>query len=244
MKVIKADHDRRVELAGVPEPARRPVDIDVFKTEFTRLRSFRLYRFDAGSVIDGHAEEDEVFVVVTSGTIELKIGWKESEIHAAGGFTLSAPGEPGGNSFVAYLPPGSVYRLTPQTEADVAYARARSLDGRSPAVFLPNAPVHGSQVTPLFEERTHAHRLRLKLVRIDAREKSVSVSLLDPADAGCEVLVHVQGSPTECVGQLSSGGGEPLSLQSWDTVMLHPGEHSDLHVAQGALLTVMTVLAA
>ncbi len=55
----------------MPGLARRPVDIDQSQTGFANLRSLRIYRFDAGSVIDGHAEEDEVFVVVMAGSVEL-----------------------------------------------------------------------------------------------------------------------------------------------------------------------------
>ncbi len=71
MKLIKADPNRRVEIAGLPVAPRRPVDIDKSHTGFARLRSLRIYRFDVDSVIDGEAEEDEVLIVVMAGSIEL-----------------------------------------------------------------------------------------------------------------------------------------------------------------------------
>ena len=73
LRLFEPDHERRVLVPGVPGPARRPVDIDQSVTGFDTLRSLRVYRFDSGAVIDGHAEEDEVFVVVVAGRAELSV---------------------------------------------------------------------------------------------------------------------------------------------------------------------------
>ena len=53
------------------QPVQRPVDIDRSQTGFANLRSLRIYRFDKDSVIDGHAEEDEVLIVMMAGSVEL-----------------------------------------------------------------------------------------------------------------------------------------------------------------------------
>jgi len=87
MKLIKPDQDRRIEIPGVPHPVRRPVDIDQSKTGFKNLRTLRIYRFDPGSVIDGHAEEDEVFIIILAGSAELAISAEGKEYSP---ITLSA----------------------------------------------------------------------------------------------------------------------------------------------------------
>ncbi len=244
MKVIHADQERRYDIPGVPGPARKPVDIDADKTGFTRLRSLRVYRFDAGSVIDGHAEEDEVLVVVTTGSAEIKIGWENSSVDALGVFELTAAGIQAKASSVVYLPPHSVYQLTPHTPIDVAYARAMPSIARPPAVFAAKAAaaeVNG--ITMLLQEQTHAQHLRLRIARIDASQGEIQYSPLLAPDNDCEALVHVQGSPMESLCSISTDNQAPDPLQSWDTVVLHPGEQAELHVPQGAILSLFTVFA-
>ncbi|MEP6645406.1 MAG: hypothetical protein ABJA69_12965, partial [Acidobacteriaceae bacterium] len=90
MKLLKADHNRRLEIPGVPNLVRRPVDIDKSQTGFANLRSLRIYRFDADSVINGHAEEDEVFIVGMAGSVELAMSEHDS-IEGARPVTLSTP---------------------------------------------------------------------------------------------------------------------------------------------------------
>ena len=244
MKLIAADHDRRYDLPGVSDSARRPVDIDASNTGFTRLRSLRLYRFEAGSVIDGHAEEDEVFVVVTSGSVEMKIGWEDSAVDAAGIHTLSVPTGVSVEPFVAYLPPHSAYQLTPHTSADVAYARATPVETRSPAVFRASPSATSEGVTALLDERSHAERLRLKVLRVRAESNAVVVELTGDADAGLEGLVHIQNSSSQDVGSVAAEGGSSLPLHSWDTLALAPGERPVLHAAPGVDLLVLMVFAA
>ncbi len=244
MKVIAPDHERRYDVPGAPGPARRPVEIDASNTGFTRLRSLRLYRFDTGSVIDGHAEEDEVFVAVTAGAVEMKIGWEDSAVDAVGTYTLSAPSDASAATFVAYLPPRSVYRLTARTTADILYARATPTAFRSPAVFTATAFATSPGVTTLLDERTHAERLRLKVERVRGGSEQLTLDLPGSTDAGCEALVHVQGSPAESVGSVAVGGGSSLRLRSWETVVLPPGEHAAFHPAPGEDLLIITVSAA
>ena len=115
MKVLKADHETRYEVPGVPGLVRKPVNLEGAAVGFSKLRSLRLYQFEANSVINGHAEADEVFVIVTAGSVEMQIGFSDDVVDGFGTFTLSAPGASASHaSFVAYLPPHSVYRMTPR----------------------------------------------------------------------------------------------------------------------------------
>ena len=176
MTIIDADHERRYDIPGVPGPARKPVDIDASKTGFTDLRSLRLYRFEAGSVIDGHAEEDEVFVVVTAGRVTMKVGWDDAALHAESIHLLEAPLEAGVSRFVAYLPPHSVYQLVSETAADVVYARATPVgQGKPPAFFASIASPSGPGLEVLLEERSHAERLRLKVVHVPPQAMELAI---------------------------------------------------------------------
>ncbi len=119
MRVIPADPGRTVELPGVG-PCPRPVDIDAAATGFRRLATLRVYRFAAGVEVHGESEGDEVFVIALAGRVALAV---------EGAHPLDAmlgPGRPG-----LYMPPGHGYRLVPDGDAVVAYARAAAT-GRVP----------------------------------------------------------------------------------------------------------------
>ena len=208
MKLIKPDHNRRLEILGVPGLARRPVDIDRARTGFANLRSLRIYQFDAQSVINGHAEEDEVFVVVLAGSVALRV----SEADSTGGsqcFTLSAASSPHREACAAYLPPHSAYRLTPKTDADVAYARATPVGARHAAAFTPSARRNADGATVLLEEDTHAQRLRLRLTEIDARRGDVAFTPVEESESSREALVHVRTVPAEGVASIEAPGAGP-----------------------------------
>lgn len=241
MRLIKADHERRLAIPGVPGFVRRPVDIDQSKTDFAALRSLRIYSFDADVVIDGHAEEDEVFVVVLSGSIDMVIGWDEPK-GTVGTYMLSAPDCEGGNAFVAYLPPHSNYQLTARTQSNIAYARATPKESGQPAIFHSTAGVAVSASTTLLEERSYASRLRLRVVRLDAKDDDMAVELMQQGDSG-EALVHLQSSNAEQVATISEGDDVPLTMHAWQTVAISPGESPVLHLDRGATLTLMTVSA-
>ena len=243
MKVIAADHNRSYDLPGLAEPARRPVDIDASNTGFTRLRSLRVYRFYAGSVIDGHAEEDEVFVVVTAGSVEIKVGSEESRVDAFGTYTLAAPTDTCLEPFVVYLPPRSVYQLTLHSTADVAYARATPTGSRGPAVFYAHASATSDGMTTLLEQTTHAERLRLRVAMLRSETNIIAVDIPEATDDSMEALVHVQRSPADSRGSLYVDNGTLLQLHSWDTLAFESGEHATLHATAGADLLILTVLA-
>ncbi|GAC1304054.1 MAG: hypothetical protein NVSMB10_06660 [Steroidobacteraceae bacterium] len=240
MRLIKPDHARTLALAGVPGPVRRPVDIDQSQTGHTALRTLRIYRFDAGSVIDGHAEEDEVFIVVLAGSAELSMSserWPGSRSQ----FALVAAGSADAPC-AAYLPPHAAYRLIPRGDAEVAYARATPVSGRPPEVFTVRPRVNAAGSTVLLDAGAYAQRLRLRLLRIDAQAAAVAVPLVPPSAAMCEALVHLRTVPTRGAATIMAPGAAATSLDSWDTVAVAPGESLRLHVAAGSsALAVMTM---
>ncbi len=240
MLLIKPDHDRRVEIAGVEAPVRRPVDIDQAKTGFANLRTLRIYQFEAGSVIDGHAEDDEVFIVVLSGSIELMIrsdNWKENQRT----FTLSASTVNGGVACAAYLPPHAAYKLTPQSAADVAYARATPIGTRPPKIFSSRRMVEGANLTVLLDEPAYAERLRLRLVAIDARQSEVALSSNDVSHDKVEALHFIQGEPAERIATITGTDTRLTSVDAWDTIALLPAEIYDLKFVAGAWARLLVV---
>ena len=241
MQLIKADHERWLEIPGVPGPVRRPVDIDRSRTGFANLRSLRIYRFDAQTVIDGHAEEDEVFVIVLAGSVEFNVqeANSEGEWHP---FMLSAASGSNNQTCVAYLSPGSAYRLTPQTDADVAYARATPMGGRPSTVFTSNAARDASGVVVMLEQNAYAKRLRLRLLQIAANVNGVKFSPVEKSESGCEALIHIRTVPAEGVATIATGV-EPMQADSWDTVAVAPREFPTVSIASSSSALVLVVLA-
>ena len=121
MLIIAPDFARQIELPGVG-PCPRPVDIDRSVTGFTDLVSLRVYTFARDMIIHGEAEEDELFIVPLSGTIDVDV---------TGGSTSSFALHSGGRTAAAYLPPHDHYRLHVRSDANVAYARARPRNGKA-----------------------------------------------------------------------------------------------------------------
>ncbi len=241
MKIIKADHHRRIEIPGVPGPVPRPVDIDRSRTGFANLRSLRVYRFAAKSVIEGHAEEDEVFVVVIAGSIELTVSGDNSG-EGSRTFKLAAATTSQEEACVAYLPPQAAYRLVSQTDSEVAYARATPADGPVSTVFAPQARKDRSAISALLEETEYARRLQLRLIQIEASQDDVSFS---PIEAGAmnEALIHVRTVPGEGAATMTSAGAEQMKLDSWDTACVAPGEHTTLTIAKNSSALVLIVCA-
>ena len=242
MNLIKADHDRRIEIPGVPGLVRRPVDIDQSRTGFKALRTLRIYRFDADSVVNGHAEEDEVFIVVIAGSVELTMtsdNWANSQRH----FKLAAASDSDKTPCAAYLPPHATYQLIPRGEADIAYARATPLGGRPPEVFTPQFRSIEAGVTLLLDETTYAERLRFRLVQIDAQQNEVALSLINELEAKSEALLHVRTMPGGRSATITGTDAAPTLLDPWDTVAVPPGSSPTLHIAMGSSALAFLVLA-
>ncbi len=243
MMVIKPDRERRISIAGVLDPVRRPVDIDQSRTGFAALRTLRIYRFDKDSVIEGHAEEDEVYIVVLTGSIELTIDAAAPE-HGLGPATLSAPQGLESTLCVAYLPPGASYRLVAKTQADVAYARATPAGVRLPQWFSCFKQAEAAGVSTLFEDSGHAERLRMQLLRVDAGDAGVSFSPSQASDAGCELLLHLRHvAPAASILVRTASRARAERIDSWDTLALSPGEHAVLQFSPCSSALLFAVMA-
>ncbi len=241
MKRIQADPQRRIEIAGVAEPVQRPVDIDRTQTGFNVLRSLRIYRFDQGSVIDGHAEEDEVLIVVMAGSVELSMMDHDSADRPRP-FTLSAAGKAHSDPCAAYLPPAAGYRLVAKSNAEVAYARATPASGRPCHVFHSNSVPHANGVTLLLEENNYPQLLRLRLLQIETAPHDTTVLPIHQSEERCEAFVHLRTIPSE--GAAATITCEPATLASWDTVAVMPGDSPTLTFKAGSSALLLVVLAA
>lgn len=236
MTVIKADHDRRIPIHGAQGPVSRPVDIDQSITGFRDLRSLRIYRFDEGSVIDGDAEQDEVFVVVLAGSIEFTVRGTHPD-H----FELAAAGGVPARGCVAYLPPRHTYRLKSHTGSEVAYARATPDAPREPRAFAPGLSPASPGVTVVIEEHAHAERLRLQLLHVDTRAGQRDVALFDDRPETDQLILHVRTQPEEGVATVFASDGASVTLRSWDSCALTRAERPHLHLATGATAVVLIV---
>jgi hypothetical protein len=239
-RLLKADHARRIELEGVG-PAPRPVDIDQEQTGFSALRTLRVYRFDPPAVIRGHAEEDEVFIVVLGGVIDLKIRsahWSRSDES----FNLKAADGTDSVVCAAYLPPHAEYALTPRTTADVAYVRALPVGGRSPAVFAAKTHRDGAGRQLLLDESSHAERLRLKLWRLDTRAAAAALVPANRPVADGDALIHVRSTPDHVL-TVEAPGLAGVALDSWDTVAVAAGERPEIRLAPGSSALGLVVTA-
>lgn len=243
MILIKPDMNRRITIPGVPGPILRPVDVDQAGTGFSSLRTLRIYRFEAGSMIEGHAEEDEVFIVLLSGSVELTMSEDASKPNTAATpanpVRLSAPDAGRSVCCAAYLPPQAAYKLVANRDADVAYARATPSGTRPAKVF--SSFVSGAGI--LLEETDYAERLRLRLVHIDERKRDSTPMLCNESEARCEALVHVRTIPATGVARISESSAGPTLLDSWDTIALAPGDRVTLEVDMGSSLLALVVFA-
>ena len=118
MRIVEPDFARMIDLPGVGL-CPRPVDIDQSVTGFSDLVSLRVYTFAPDMIINGEAEEDELFIVLLRGTVDVDVAGAATK-----SFSLQTEGGPA----AIYLPPHDRYRLHARSEADVAYARGRPKD--------------------------------------------------------------------------------------------------------------------
>ena len=244
MILIKSDHNRRIDIAGVQATVRRPVDIDQAITGFTKLRTLRVYRFDQGSVINGYAEEDEVFIVVMAGSIELTIIADPSDDLSSPAI-LSAPSGSEGVVCAAYLPLHAAYKLVALSESEVAYARASSVGTRRAEVFSSPAQAGASDIVLLLEETRYAERLRFRLVHFDAQRRDLVFAPIHESEAMCESLVYLSTATPAAkdIASLYGNNETPIWLDSSDVVAAEPGERLTLHIARGSSGLVLIVMA-
>jgi 5-deoxy-glucuronate isomerase len=131
-KKIPSDYNRFITLENVGEVS-RPVDIDQAVTGFSHLVSLRIYKFLPRQIINGEAEDDEVCIVFLSGDVTIEVMGKENHTWTFQGRKNVFDGLP----HVVYLPPHYLYKLSPHTDAEVAYARAKAEGHLSPRLILP-----------------------------------------------------------------------------------------------------------
>ena len=234
MLLIRSDNTRLIDIPGVPTPVRRPIDIDQAITGFSSLRTLRIYKFDAGAVIEGHAEEDEVFIIVLAGSIELTIATEDAAAPLETAL-LSAPGALR-EACAAYLSPGSSYKLIATSEADVAYARATPRKVRRPRIFMAPEQGAGAGVHLLLEDTTCAERISFRLVRIDAAS-SISFA---PAAREREQLIHVTSDVpgfSAVASNADTPNREPIC--SGDTLVIAPGDQPVIRFAEKSRCLVL-----
>ena len=232
MRLIKPDANRRITLPGVPEPVPRPVDIESAQTGFQLLRTLRIYRFAQGTRIEGHAEDDEVYIAVLAGTIKLVI-------HAAAGagyrYELTAPEEASNaTACVAYLPAQGEYQLTALTDADVAYVRATPRGARPAASFAIDAAPALRPASPvILDLRLHAERLRLQLLRVSGRTVDLRANLFGGGLGADGALLHVRSKRNGAqIAVVANGQRE--TLHDGDTVAIGADERAALESGPGA----------
>lgn len=117
MQIIHPDPTRMIDLPGVG-PCPRPVDIDQSVTGFIRLKSLRIYQFQAGIPIAGDSEDDEVYILPFGGAVRLQI---------TGQSPLDTLLSPHSGPCALYMAPHHSYLLTPVTPSMVAYMRATAI---------------------------------------------------------------------------------------------------------------------
>ena len=117
MTILEPDFDRLIDLPGAG-PTPRPVEIDGRATGFDDLPD--------GALVEGSAAE-EVLLVLLAGAIAVDVTHP-----AAMTVLLDADGDWG-----LHLPPGSAWRLRPQTPATLAQAAARPGPPFAPKALRP-----------------------------------------------------------------------------------------------------------
>jgi hypothetical protein len=240
MIVLHADHTREIRFPTASSAVRRPVDIDQLHTGFTILKTLRIYEFNQGVKIDGHAEEDEVFVIVLGGTIEITITVGELTRSSF----LSVPDATGRTPCAAYLPPGAVYELVSKTDSVVAYARATPASVRQPCILSSSLVSAEFDVKVLLEEMSHGEHLRLRLICCRAVEDELSIEALSESEVGLETLVHVQITPQGNLIAAHSGSvADSVWPGSWDTVVSTRGEALVLRVPCHTTALILLVMA-
>ena len=129
---VSSDWDARVYFEGAGEVERRlEVTPAIAGWE---LLSFRSYTFRAGLVMDGESADDEMCMVLLSGSLTMEVagdGWSDAWV--CEGRLNPFEGFP----HVVYLPPRHTYRMTVHTDADCCYGRAPATGAKPPRFVTP-----------------------------------------------------------------------------------------------------------
>ncbi|MBV9697962.1 MAG: 5-deoxy-glucuronate isomerase [Gammaproteobacteria bacterium] len=239
MRLIRPDAQRRIDLPGAPGPVPRPVDIGQAQTGFQVLRTLRIYRFEPGTRIEGHAEEDEVFIVALDGHVELDVRAPESpERHLVlAAADAAAPHAP----CAVYLPAHGTYVLCAPGAAEIAYARATPRAARAPASFAPpQVPQRKADLPVVLDVGRHADRLRLQVLHGTPARGAARAELFGGGGSPGEALLHVRalGAAPQLAVRV---GARCEALASGDTVVIGAGEPATLEVAAAEAVTALLV---
>jgi hypothetical protein len=226
MKKISSDLSRFVNLEGVGEVS-RPVDIDQSVTGFSDLVSLRIYKFLSGQVINGEAEDDEVCIVFLSGDVMMEVTGKGHYSWAIHGRKNVFDAPP----HVVYLPPHYHYKLSPHTDAEVAYARAKAKGHFPPRLIEPKILGRSDEdhLVQLLREG-EAEKLLCSEFRL-ARGGEQTFE-----ESPCEHLVHIRFEPSSSNAVASpSEATETLPLTHGDSLAIEAGERVVVRVIDGDL---------
>ena len=207
-----------VELPGVGA-CPRPVDIDQSVTGFSDLVSLRVYTFACGMVIDGEAEEDELFIVLMRGTIDVEV---------AGASTNSFTLQTNVGARAVYLPPHDRYRLRARSDADVAYTRAK------PRVDIARIARAFECVDGSLTILGYADSMS---VALSAATHSGDRALSELAAPGGERLIHARLNDSGAIWV----AGQPL--HDWQTLALNRDDGGNVEQATGSA-TILVVASA
>ena len=218
MRIVEPDFARMIDLPGV-SPCPRPVDIDQSVTGFSNLRSLRVYTFACDKIIDGEAEEDELFIVLLSGTVDVLV---------AGASTASFTLQTGSGTGAVYLPPHDSYRLRVRSDADVAYARAQpgNNDSKMARAF---DYVDGRLAVIDYSDSFS--------IALSAQGVGNDRFLSTLGSSAAERLIHIRCNDSEAICVAGQ------SLHNWQTLALDRGDPGEIGPA-GDSTTVFIVAAA
>ncbi len=211
MKIFRPDHDRQIDLPGAGL-CPRPVDLDQAVTGFSALRSLRVYSFAADVVINGEAEDDEVFIVLMRGEAQIDVSNDGRLID-----TFSLNGADGVR--VVYMPPLASYRLVTSSGCDIAYARVQ----------------HNTNAVP--EVRGFARTSN----RLEIAGHALGMNLLFVhAETGDVVDLAMQGQSHERFVHIRSDDHATFAIndelkEDWDSAALSDGENASLNISSGSV---------
>lgn len=216
MLIVRPDFDHQIDLPGAG-PCPRPVDIDRSHTGFSELVSLRVYSFAEGVVINGEAENDEVFIVLLRGQADVTVSVDRRH---SGSFQLQR----NRGTRAIYLPPLASYQLSAVSDCDIAYARAKPNGEKIPPVlgFTPG--------TDRLDIIGHALGMKLVLATVAAGHHA-NFSSAAPLS---ERFIHVRSDDAVT----ATIAGETMG--NWDSVALAANESELLTVHTGSadILTI------
>lgn len=215
--------------------------------------TFRTYRFNVGHPIEGESVDDEVCMLFLTGSAEVRVDDQTWTVEGRADVFSGLP-------HCIYLPPQRTYLLTPHTDCEVAYARARAQGCFAPRFIPPSA---------LTAEERGAGNTRYRVTSVlgpgDA-EHLLCLEVQTPAGNWSDCPVHEHDAPTSpyeadlaevcyhrttpetgwAVQRLYSDDGaldEAVVVRDGDAVMVRRGRHPVVAAPGHALYTLHVTIA-